>query len=114
MPMKARPIAERFASFCMPVPMCGCWLWTGALDRHGYGRFNLNPEKESVLAHRVAYELVHGAIAAGLEIDHLCRVLSCVNPAHLEAVTHKTNMHRSPTVRHNGQRAFLKACGVAS
>ena len=32
----------------------------------------------------------------GLELDHLCRVRSCVNPEHLEPVTHKVNMQRGP------------------
>lgn len=45
--------------------------------------------------HRVAYKLWCGEIAAGLEIDHLCRVRSCCNPQHLEAVTPQENNRRS-------------------
>jgi hypothetical protein len=45
--------------------------------------------------HRVAYELAKGPIPAGMQIDHLCRVLTCCNPAHLEAVTPRTNVRRS-------------------
>lgn len=45
-------------------------------------------------AHRVAYELTRGPIPAGMEIDHLCRVRSCVNPDHLEAVTRGENLRR--------------------
>jgi hypothetical protein len=29
-----------------------------------------------------------------LQIDHLCNVRNCVNPAHLEAVTAHENMRR--------------------
>lgn len=45
-------------------------------------------------AHRVAYELLIGPIAAGLELDHLCRTHACVNPAHLEPVTGQVNLLR--------------------
>ena len=49
-----------------------CWLWTGSLSNTGYGQFQIN--RKLVLAHRFAYELVHGPIAPGLVIDHLCRI----------------------------------------
>lgn len=70
----------------------GCWLWTGFRDRMGYGRLNIRGIP--VLAHRVTYELVNGAIPDGLEMDHLCRVPACVNPSHLEAVTRSVNARR--------------------
>ena len=71
----------------------GCWVWQGHL-RSGYGRIKINGK--SVSAHRWSYENVGGnpPIAAGLQIDHLCRRRSCVNPAHLEAVTPKVNILR--------------------
>jgi hypothetical protein len=47
-------------------------------------------------AHRVLYRLVNGPIPIGAEIDHLCRNRSCVNPDHLEAVSHRENLMRSP------------------
>jgi hypothetical protein len=73
-----------------------CWLWTGAAVRSGartYGYAHLAGSKSSY-AHRIAYQLVHGPIPVGLEIDHLCRVTLCVNPRHLEAVTHQENVRR--------------------
>ena len=65
----------------------GCWLWTG-ITRFGYGRF------DGRVAHRLAYELITGAIPVGLELDHLCRTPACVNPAHLEPVTREENIRR--------------------
>ncbi|MGE3795896.1 MAG: HNH endonuclease signature motif containing protein [Dehalococcoidia bacterium] len=77
----------------------GCWLWTGARSKGGYGRFSVGSRADGTyrlgLAHRVAYELFVGAIPDGLHIDHLCRVTACVNPQHLEAVTSTENRRRA-------------------
>lgn len=70
-----------------------CWLWQGAKNNEGYGTFWVAPHV--VAPHRFAYELLVGAVPDGLELDHLCRVVSCVNPDHLEAVTHAENMRRA-------------------
>ena len=78
----------------------GCWLWIGARkrgrERKGiaplYGAFGLNGK--TINAHVVSYLFFNGMIKAGLEIDHLCRNTLCVNPAHLEAVTHSINCKR--------------------
>ena len=70
-----------------------CWLWLG------YCRDGRYPwmyyEGRSMAAYRVAYILFVGPIPAGLHLDHLCRVASCVNPAHLEPVTQQENNRRA-------------------
>lgn len=71
----------------------GCWRWTGSAPNPGYGRFYVDGRK--VYAHRFAYEFLIGPIPDGTEIDHLCRNRRCVNPAHLEAVSHAVNIRRS-------------------
>jgi len=69
-----------------------CWEWTASKNSAGYGLiFYLG---KSQPAHRVWYEVAKGEIPKGLEIDHLCRNRSCVNPDHLEAVTHQVNVQR--------------------
>jgi hypothetical protein len=78
-----------------------CWLWTAGLyNNTGYGQFRRRG------AHRVAYEALIGPIPKGLEIDHLCRVRHCVNPAHMELVTKVENVMRgeSPAAR-NARKA---------
>jgi hypothetical protein len=72
-----------------------CWRWAGAHGGGSYGTISLKPYHRTVYAHRFAYEHFIGPIPEGLEIDHLCRVQDCVNPAHLEAVDHRTNLLRS-------------------
>ena len=75
-----------------------CWEWTGARVA-GYGEFWLDGRVQR--AHRVAYEALVGPIPDGLQIDHLCRVRSCVNPAHLEPVTLAENVRRGNGGLHN-------------
>lgn len=69
-----------------------CWIWTGTVNSEGYGRLTIRGRKKP--AHRAMYALVYGAAPAGMVIDHLCRNHSCVNPAHLEAVTDTENKRR--------------------
>lgn len=71
-----------------------CWVWTGTLTQRGYGMFSVG--RRMVPAHRWHYEYHHGEVPKSLEIDHLCRVRHCVNPAHLEPVTPAENRARSP------------------
>lgn len=83
--------AERFESLILPVTESGCWIWMGTL-RGGYGRFSLG--RKQVSAHRHAYLMAGLDIPKGFELDHLCRIRSCVNPKHLEPVTHAENVRR--------------------
>lgn len=84
-----RPQAERFWEKVDKTE--NCWLWTACI-KHGYGQFMVR--RRSVMAHRWSYEHVNGPIPEGLDIDHLCRVRNCVNPAHLEAVSRRVNVLR--------------------
>ena len=70
----------------------GCLQWLGTVSKKGYGRFYLNGRKVST--HRYAYELYNGPIPDGMQIDHICRNRSCVNPAHMELVSSAENTRR--------------------
>ena len=71
----------------------GCWNYTGTIGTRGYGQI------KKTTAHRWYYEQLVGPVDASLEVDHLCRNKTCVNPDHLEPVTpdeNKRRMYRLP------------------
>jgi hypothetical protein len=86
-------LPHRFWGKTVVNPATGCWVWTGSVRRRGYGRVRVNGGKQ-LPTHRVAYEALVGPIPAGMQLDHLCRVPGCVNPAHLEPVSQAENVRR--------------------
>lgn len=104
-PGRPLPLWDRFWSHVDPngpipaaCPELGpCWLWTGRLNHIGYGRFFLTSDTPRLSAppHRWLYEqLTDEPFPEGQEPDHLCFNRGCVNPAHLEPVTHRENVLR--------------------
>lgn len=91
---RPKPVLDRIMENIAIDPITGCWIWTQEL-RGNYSRMAVGRRK-SRSAHVVSYEAVHGKVPAGLELDHRCRRPACVNPDHLEAVTHRVNLHRCP------------------
>jgi hypothetical protein len=86
----------------------GCWMWLASRNKDGYGRSTSSEASRGRYAHRVIYELLVGPIPEGLTLDHLCRVTSCVNPAHLEPVTWIKNVRRRPLKTHCPQGHWLE------
>jgi hypothetical protein len=99
--MSKQTVLERFWSKVQEGGPDDCWPWIGTASTTGYGSFYLHAMPGAgpgtyVIAHRFMYELTYGPIPKGLDIDHICRVRKCVNPAHLRVVTRKQNCeHRS-------------------
>jgi len=112
----ARGEPERFDAL---VDKTGeCWLWTGTLDRDGYGVFRVRRPTDwtYVRAHRWSYEHHHGFMPASLTLDHRCHTNDrrcpggrvcphrrCVRPDHLEIVTSAENTRR----RHRRRRSTI-------
>ena len=101
--------AERFwkkVDKTVPCPVPGlkgnCWIWIAGKTTRGYGVFGISTNK-SIHAHTFSLRLAgRSDPLPGYEPDHLCRVLACVNPDHLETVTHKVNILRGagPCAKH--------------
>lgn len=96
-----------------------CVEWTGVLDHNGYGSFGYRSQKG--MAHKAIYELLVGPVRPGLELDHLCRNRRCVNPCHMEQVTHAENMRRGGQARYvpnypcghlKSESAWTGACSI--
>ena len=100
--LRVRPLKERLLEKTAAGPGA-CVIYTGGLNpRTGYG--NIRHGGKSLLAHRVAYELLVGPIPQGLQLDHLCRVRRCINPHHLEPVTARENTRRAVAAKAGGTR----------
>ena len=70
------------------VTLNSCWLWTGQIDKGGYGLFSPGSKR----AHKIAWQLFKGPIDKGLWVLHKCDVKRCVNPDHLFLGTHQDNI----------------------
>jgi hypothetical protein len=108
-----KPMDPAVRFFSKVTKQENCWLWTACRYTTGYGKFSVKnpnvagPRWIPVPAHRWSYEYAKGPIPDGLQIDHICRVRSCVNPDHLRAVTSKQNHENTvawPTNNSSGLR----------
>lgn len=96
--LKVRTAEERFWQHVQKTETC--WIWLATTDRQGYGQFHPEPGMNRI-AHKWLYQRMVGPIPEGMQLDHLCRNTSCVNPAHLEVVTAREN-----TMRGNSRSAI--------
>lgn len=88
-----RTAIERLWSRIRYDQVTGCWINTGSDNGRGYCQIRIDGRK--VPAHRFSFETYREPIPPELETDHLCRVRRCMNPWHMEPVTHRINVLRS-------------------
>lgn len=105
---KPTDLTERFWKF---VDKSGKhWLWTGPVNRKGYGRLIIESENRTVtkriLAHRFSYELHIGPIPEGLNVLHRCDIPPCVHPNDLFLGTIQDNA-LDMSLKHRGHRPRL-------
>jgi hypothetical protein len=107
LPLNDETLARFWARVDKNGPTCAfhpelgpCWIWTGILQKSGYGRFYLPIERlyswrrgrtAPFQAHRISHVLENGDFPDGMETDHKCENRSCVRPSHLEPVTSRIN-----------------------
>jgi hypothetical protein len=98
-----RSLKMRFAAKVTKVEN-GCHIWTGTIQRHGYGAIKIEDRK--IDAHVASWRIANGGIAVpvGMLIRHTCNCRQCVNPKHLKCGTHAENMQDAIQ---NGRGEFM-------
>lgn len=104
--VKEKPDIYYIEHFLAQTKVVGsCLVWQGSINWSSnilsYARAKVNGK--NIYVHRWMAE-----IPDGLDSDHLCRNTLCINPYHIEAVTHKENVHRGKT---GGSQTDCISCG---
>ena len=92
----------------------GCWIWQGPPASGGHGQVAIN--HVTVTAHRAVYEHFNGPLAEGMTLHHLCSNRLCVNPAHMQEMTHSEHRRHHALKKWAAQKAdpSLHIIGPAS
>lgn len=104
-----KEIVKLFAERC-DRPEKGCWLWTGTINKDGYGQINIRAWKRNILAHRLAFLICKRVdVPDHLLVCHHCDNNWCVNPDHLFLGTHLDNMlDKCVKGRHRGNHKLTE------
>jgi hypothetical protein len=92
-PTLLTPKQQQRLSRSFTVAMSGCWIAKNQPHPRGYSSITFNARRLQL--HRLMFIITHGPLPAAWDVDHLCRTPRCVNPGHLEAVTHAENIRRA-------------------
>ncbi len=71
----------------------GCWNWTGAKDKNGYGFIKQYNTRKMTKTHRASYQLFKEEIPEGMHVCHSCDNPSCCNPDHLWLGDNQANIN---------------------
>lgn len=95
-PTPRPPFDRLMANVSKPDGETGCWFSGLRPDSKGYAQVSESSSGHvrMLRGHRVTYEELIGPVPEGMELDHLCRVRACINPSHMEPVTHRENVMR--------------------
>jgi len=99
-------VGERFHESYLVNGATGCWEWQRLKNQYGYGRFYYNGKVG--YGHRYIWERQQGTIPNDQEIDHRCRNRGCVNPGHLELVSHRQNIQRGHAAQAQCRNGHLR------
>lgn len=85
-----RTLKNLFEARVIVDKITGCWIWQTQVSTAGYGRLRFLDE--TLMAHRVAYELYNGPIPPDTLVCHACDNPPCANPSHLFLGDNADNM----------------------
>jgi len=106
---KPESFESKYARLTARIPFCGCHIWLGELDRHGYGKTRSGGKR--TLVHRESYRHFVGEIKSENVVMHSCDTPSCVNPNHLSQGTVMDNAKDKVS---KGRQACGVLCNVST
>lgn len=79
----------------------GCWIYQGKPSRAGYATvtFTRLEGKNTPYVHRLSYEYWYGPIPEGMVVHHICHRRMCINPEHLQLLSHSKNSGRHKRIQ---------------
>lgn len=76
-----KPMSVKLENYT-PIPVCGCHIWLGSVDKDGYGTIG-RADGSHLKAHRESYRFHCGEIPEGAHVLHTCDITACIAPGHL-------------------------------
>lgn len=84
----------------MSVQRGECRIWIGSVNNKDYPRMNLREpggKHRTVMVHQLMWVITNRKnIPRDKEVDHICHIRRCIEPSHLQVLTHAENVARTP------------------